>query len=1123
LPYETYSMSRFSWTCRLNLFGPVLFYDMIRTARRRRHAVLRLGYAFLLVYVLAVLYLITVEERMLRGREDLSNQLISESGLRELNMRFFGVFMAVQMLTVLILTPAYTGGAVAAEKERQTLYDLLATDLRNREIVLSLLVSRLANLGLVIITGIPILGFLEFLGGLDPQLVLTGFAMIGLTTLSLGALGILNSVLYARPRTAILRTYFWILFYLALSGLSWLLLLPDLKCADFPSTESWQSTVTVVDAVHAFNVGNPVAALIRLAIDLNKGIPLDALVWDALIPYAWFHGILALVCVLWSIRRVRVLALQQFAGSDTGSEPQRRSAFHFLPFRMGIGAWPMLWKETVIAAAARRRWWSTVGFGIAAAVCVLPVIHLAFWIGNLSALPQWIKAVNEIVTFWIRCMTVPIGSLMLLLVGIRAAGSITGERALRTLDGLLTTPLEPRGILFAKWWAAILSPRRTGFWLVLIWVLGMVTGALHPVAFLALALAWTVYAGFMASLGLYFSVASKSTQRAAMWTLVSAILVFGAFILLAFDFSSGRFEAYGVVPVVALAIVPSLGREYPAGTANGFVDFSSVVVGLFLWGGIAVALGLLAGHRFRVEIGRRRKSIGPVNEDGQPMAYFTSAVHHPLEPEATRNSRVRLTDLFPVSFRFRDWFFGLHSAWPAAVPGLLIIGWYAYQSSTAAKFLQSTIAQTDRLDPGWRLEELAARREQIPDEKNSALQLIEADRSLPPFTIEPSQWPMKRLDEAIRGNLLPEEQLPESRTQVLTVELRKLAVTVRQARRLAGMPYGRFPDNEDANMAHFWSNMEKVRRIAGLLRYDILLLAQERKVDQAIDSCRALINAGRSLRSEPSLMAQYYHVSLWRQPVRNIERVLAQGEPSEAVLVNLQHLLETEAGESLLVKGLRGERAALFQLLQDLQNGKTGAFKEMGLLGAVRKDQLVNPEDLQLLVSALLPYQRAALLNIQNQLVEIAKLPLNQQRAAANQLSVTLRDSPLLVRTSFSVIGRMDTTFLQASAEIRCALVMVAVERFRLAHGHWPGALQELLPQFIDKIPDDPYTGSRLLYRLLLDGVVIYSVGPDGVDNGGLIRAKARNVPAADIGVRLWDPSHRRQPASNAGLDETNP
>src|SRR6266852_5091337 len=78
------------WLSRTNglkLFGPVFFYDMIRTARRRRHTVLRLGYAFLLVYVLAIIYLVTVEERVLKAKEDLSNQLISESGLRELTLR----------------------------------------------------------------------------------------------------------------------------------------------------------------------------------------------------------------------------------------------------------------------------------------------------------------------------------------------------------------------------------------------------------------------------------------------------------------------------------------------------------------------------------------------------------------------------------------------------------------------------------------------------------------------------------------------------------------------------------------------------------------------------------------------------------------------------------------------------------------------------------------------------------------------------------------------------------------------------------------------------------------------------------------------------------------------------
>jgi hypothetical protein len=111
---------------------------------------------------------------------------------------------------------------------------------------------------------------------------------------------------------------------------------------------------------------------------------------------------------------------------------------------------------------------------------------------------------------------------------------------------------------------------------------------------------------------------------------------------------------------------------------------------------------------------------------------------------------------------------------------------------------------------------------------------------------------------------------------------------------------------------------------------------------------------------------------------------------------------------------------------------------------------------------------------------------------------------------------------------MRSALVMVAVERFRQAHQRWPNALEELVPPFLEKIPDDPYTGTRLLYRRLPDGVVIYSVGPDGVDNGGNIRPQnpptAFGVsPGADIGFRLWDPKHRRQKASTTGNEETDP
>src|SRR5207237_8910103 len=120
---------------------------------------------------------------------------------------FFYAFMSVQFTVVGVLTPAYTAGAIAEEKERRTLEFLLATDLRNREIILSKLLSRMANITLLVMAGLPILSFLQFLGGVDPNLVLAGFAATGLTMVSLAGLSLLNSVLTKLPPAAISATY----------------------------------------------------------------------------------------------------------------------------------------------------------------------------------------------------------------------------------------------------------------------------------------------------------------------------------------------------------------------------------------------------------------------------------------------------------------------------------------------------------------------------------------------------------------------------------------------------------------------------------------------------------------------------------------------------------------------------------------------------------------------------------------------------------------------------------------------------------------------------------------------------------------------------------------------------
>ena len=98
---------------------------------------------------------------------------------------------------------------------------------------------------------------------------------------------------------------------------------------------------------------------------------------------------------------------------------------------------------------------------------------------------------------------------------------MSNERDKQTLDALLASPLRNSSILFAKWLGNILSVRWGWLWLGLMYALGLVSGGLHPLALGLLVVAWLIYAGTVSMLGLWFSVASRTTLRAALWTLIA--------------------------------------------------------------------------------------------------------------------------------------------------------------------------------------------------------------------------------------------------------------------------------------------------------------------------------------------------------------------------------------------------------------------------------------------------------------------------------------------------------------------------------------------------------------------------------------------------------------------------
>jgi hypothetical protein len=70
-------------------------------------------------------------------------------------------------------------------------------------------------------------------------------------------------------------------------------------------------------------------------------------------------------------------------------------------------------------------------------------------------------------------------------------------------------------------------------------------------------------------------------------------------------------------------------------------------------------------------------------------------------------------------------------------------------------------------------------------------------------------------------------------------------------------------------------------------------------------------------------------------------------------------------------------------------------------------------------------------------------------------------------------------------------LLSLAERAYRSDHEKPPAALDALVPAYLHALPEDPYApDGRFRYKLQTDKLLIYSVGPDGTDDGGKPRPR---------------------------------
>jgi len=429
---------------------------------------------------------------------------------------------------------------------------------------------------------------------------------------------------------------------------------------------------------------------------------------------------------------------------------------------------------------------------------------------------------------------------------------------------------------------------------------------------------------------------------------------------------------------------------------------------------------------------------------------------------------------------------------------------FGIRSYLARTRLQAALAQMDRTDPGWRLQDIEAARAVVPDQENSALRVIDIGKRLPD---SPHAWIEDDFATQLQSVPAP-NRLTAEQSAHLTQRLKEVGPLLEEARGLSELPRGRYPIIYARNpLGTLLAGQQKSRGVLQLLVLDATARADSGDVRGAMTSCRAALNVGRAIGDEPLAISQLIRVAEVMIACKTAGRILAQGEPDPEDLKDLQTRLEEEDAHPYWRTVCRGERAFDNAVLEALESGAV-SVSEMADSRPDWQDFLVDP-----LIQDNIRAYHPQLFTDSARLQAAAELPPGMRGPAVEQIYSEIRKRGLNFETILlPALGKLADACDRWHATLRCTAVALAAERYRRLHGDWPPSLDAMTPDLLAAVPTDPFTDDALLYHRLPDGVVIYSVSTDGVDNGGAVEEANPTLPGADLGVRLWDVAKRRQP-----------
>jgi hypothetical protein len=268
----------------------------------------------------------------------------------------------------------------------------------------------------------------------------------------------------------------------------------------------------------------------------------------------------------------------------------------------------------------------------------------------------------------------------------------------------------------------------------------------------------------------------------------------------------------------------------------------------------------------------------------------------------------------------------------------------------------------------------------------------------------------------------------------------------------------------------------------------------EDKADEAVADVVTMLRVAQGVHNEPVVLSAEYEVMSTESALKKLEKTLEDTEPSRKALKDVSDALGNISDRGGYVRAARGELCLVLSVI------------DMGLKGRLPDQSQGLWERLILVVGR--PWHIEMFLpdvDIACEWHTLVEKPMHESGAGwdaqvkkMETLVTKERVAPISGMTVFAMRS-VANCFDRGVARKSCAKLAIALRLYRMKNGEYPQALSLLAPDFVDKLPVDPFSGKDFIYRREGSGFVVYSVGPNMTDNGGVEDAKNR-----DAGDIVW-------------------